>query len=1208
MIQSKKQRSESPGRILIILILALFLHVPFAAADWSIGIYEGSTPISAGPVSGVPNAVITAADVTDVPAGFVADPFLFRDAGTWYMFFEILNLNTSEGDIGYATSPDGYNWTYQQIVLDESFHLSYPQVFQVGGQYYMIPETGDTDSIRLYTTSTFPTNWTYVSTLINTSIGDIDPTIFQFNGSWWIFSSPATNDQLRLYYADNLTGPWTEHPSSPLITADASRARPGGSVINDGVHLYRIAQDDLPNYGTGVRAFEITTLTRSSYAEVEVVGSPLYGPSGFGWNRDGMHHMDVKPNGTGGWLAAVDGRGDFSQKLDSGISKDTWVLWDVDSEELVAENGSATNAFDNDISTYWNSEWLDVFPLLPHSIEIALGGQYPVDGFVYIPRQDGTVNGRIGGYEFYVSVDGQNWGLPVASGIFANDATAKEIRFSPQNAQFVRLVATSDWAGSNLTSVAELYVLNSAGAGTGNVAPNGTIDTPATDITVFTGESVNFSGTGVDVDGDLPLSYIWSFGAGSGIADATVEDPGSVQFNTPGNYTVTFTVRDSTGLGDPTPATRTVTVRNAGASDPIPQAAWSLLNVDSEETAGENGSAVNAFDGDLSTFWHTDWSGASPSHPHNIDIFLGGQFLIDGFVYTPRQDGGENGRIADYELYISLDGVNWGAPVISGTFANNDLPKEINFVTTEGQYVRFMSLSEVNGNPWAVAAEINVLGNASAGSGNLAPNGSIITPTTDITIAVGGSIDFSASASDPDANNPLSYLWNFGAGSGIADSTALVPGAVAYGLAGTYTVTFTATDALGLSDPTPAIRTVTVIDPSATTPIPQTAWSLWYVDSEETAAENGAAVNAFDGNPGTIWHTDWSGTSPAPPHTLEIALGAPYTVDGFVYTPRQDGVNGRIGDYEFYVSTDGSNWVQVSVGSFANDSSDKEVRFAASEAQFVRLVAVGEVNGNQWTTVAELNVLGVPSTGGGNLPPNSNIDSPNQNLTIVAGDSVSFTATGSDIDGNTPLTYSWNFGPGSGLADSTLEDPGLLPFNTPGTYTVTLTVTDSLGLSDPTPATRTITVQDPNAGTPISQSGWSLLAVDSEETVGENGAASNAFDGNPDTIWHTQWLGGSPTPPHNIDIALGASYSVDGFVYVPRQDGGENGNINSYEFYVSVDGVSWTLAASGVFANDASFKEVRFSSQPAQYVRLVAISEVNGSEWTSVAEIQVFGR
>jgi len=69
---------------------------------------------------------------------------------------------------------------------------------------------------------------------------------------------------------------------------------------------------------------------------------------------------------------------------------------------------------------------------------------------------------------------------------------------------------------------------------------------------------------------------------------------------------------------------------------------------------------------------------------------------------------------------------------------------------------------------------------------------------------------------------------------------------------------------------------------------------------------------------------------------------------------------------------------------------------------------------------------------------------------------VSFTGTGSDPDNNTPLTFAWNFG--GGATNSTVEDPGAVTFATAGTYTVTFTVKDALGLADPTPDTRTVTV------------------------------------------------------------------------------------------------------------------------------------------------------
>lgn len=1190
--------------------LILFGMAPGGAfAEWSIGIYQGNSPLSLDPAAGVTNPVLTASDVTDTTAVFVADPFIIEVAGTWYMFFEVLNGANNQGDIAYATSPDGLNWTYQSIILDESFHLSYPQVFESGGEYYMIPETGENGAVTLYRATSFPTAWTLDSTLITGAV-NIDPSVFFANGSWWMFVGTTTNDTLHLYYADVLTGPWVEHPNSPLIVGNANIARPGGRVINDGGTLYRVGQDDDPSYGNQIRLFQITDLTRTSYLEVEVAQTPVLGASGFGWNRDGMHHLDASPLTGGGWLAAVDGNGDpleVPPPPGPGISKVGWQLWAVDSQELVGEDGAAENAFDGSTATFWHTDWASDSPNPPHTLDIYLGGQYSVNGFDMTPRQDGGVNGRIAGYEFYVSLDGVNWGTPVASGTFANDATVKQVNFTAVDAQFVRLRALSEVNGNPWTVVAELDVLGTASAGGGNVPPDGTINSPTSAVTILAGDSVNFMGSGFDLDANNPLTYSWSFGAGSGVADSGLEDPGNVTFNIPGTYTVTFTATDALGLSDPIPATRTITVQDPNASAPLDPTGLSLLSTDSEELVGEDGAAINAFDSDPSTYWHTDWASDAPSHPHNLDIYLGGQYSVDGFLMTPRQDGGSNGNIAGYEFYVSLDGVNWGAPVASGTFVNDATVKQVNFAAVEAQFVRLRALSEVNGNPWTVVAELQVIASAGAGSGNVPPNGTINTPVSAVTIVAGASVNFTGSGSDLDGNTPLAYNWSFGTDSGVTDSALQNPGSLQFNVPGIYTVTFTVTDALGASDPIPATQTVTVQDPNASAPLDSSGWSVLAVDSEELIGEDGSAINAIDGNTATFWHTEWFSNSPNPPHTLDIYLGGQYSVDGFSMTPRQDsGVNGRIAGYEFYVSLDGVNWgTPVAAGTFANDGTVKQVSFTAVEAQFVRLQALSEVNGNPWTVVAELGVSGSTGAGGGNIAPDGYIDTPVSNLTISTGTTVDFFGTGTDADANYPLTYNWSFGAGSEVADSTAEDPGSILFSVPGTYTVTFTVTDALGLSDPVAATRTIAVEDPGAVL-IDQSGWTILAVDSEELIGEDGSSVNAIDGNAGTIWHTEWFNNNPNPPHTLDINMGASYLIDGFLYTPRPDS-ENGRIAGYEFYVSLDGVSWGApVASGTFVNDGTAKQVNFADVQAQYVRFRALSEVNGSPWTVVAELGVF--
>jgi len=88
--------------------------------------------------------------------------------------------------------------------------------------------------------------------------------------------------------------------------------------------------------------------------------------------------------------------------------------------------------------------------------------------------------------------------------------------------------------------------------------------------------------------------------------------------------------------------------------------------------------------------------------------------------------------------------------------------------------------------------------------------------------------------------------------------------------------------------------------------------------------------------------------------------------------------------------------------------------------------------------------------------PSGTITAPPSNVSVGPGQSVSFSGTGSDPDG-TIASYNWVF-PGGNPRSSSSQNPGSVSFANPGTFTASLTVTDNLGLTDPSPATRTITV------------------------------------------------------------------------------------------------------------------------------------------------------
>jgi beta-galactosidase len=87
---------------------------------------------------------------------------------------------------------------------------------------------------------------------------------------------------------------------------------------------------------------------------------------------------------------------------------------------------------------------------------------------------------------------------------------------------------------------------------------------------------------------------------------------------------------------------------------PMNQSAWTIAYASSEEVRKEDGSALNAINGQASDYWHTDYSGAVvPAGPVRLIIDLGASVEFTGLRYTPRQ-GPDTvmGRIRRYRVYV----------------------------------------------------------------------------------------------------------------------------------------------------------------------------------------------------------------------------------------------------------------------------------------------------------------------------------------------------------------------------------------------------------------------------------------------------------------------------------------------------------------------------------------------------------------------------
>ncbi|WP_084620603.1 endo-alpha-N-acetylgalactosaminidase family protein [Agromyces italicus] len=139
------------------------------------------------------------------------------------------------------------------------------------------------------------------------------------------------------------------------------------------------------------------------------------------------------------------------------LPRDAMSIADVSSEETEGENGAAANVLDGDAGTIWSSEWLGGSPDYPHHVSVDLGGSHELRGISIQQRQGSEPNGRIKGYEVFVSADGTDWGSPVARGELGAGNAPQQVTFdAPVTAGFVKVVGTSSHNGQPWAALAEL--------------------------------------------------------------------------------------------------------------------------------------------------------------------------------------------------------------------------------------------------------------------------------------------------------------------------------------------------------------------------------------------------------------------------------------------------------------------------------------------------------------------------------------------------------------------------------------------------------------------------------------------------------------------------------------------------------------------------------------------------------------------------------
>lgn len=394
-----------------------------------------------------------------------------------------------------------------------------------------------------------------------------------------------------------------------------------------------------------------------------------------------------------------------------------------------------------------------------NNLYINLAGSETIGKIAYLPRQgsgsgNGVANGRITAANIYISNADVNdvsaitdW-KQVATADWENNSDEKNVTFSPETAKHIRIEvkhSAGDQTDAYINAAAiDIYKAEEV------VAEDKVISKPVlTAVAPVTGEKP------ADVTATDPKGYT--------VATAWTDSDGNTvtKFEAGQNYTLTIALKAEEGnifdetsipekiqVGEKEVAVNTsdVVISEKGktmtltlvfsvpaeTTKPSDKEYGKLEGLtgkaDSVETKSEDGAINNALDGNVNTYWHTNWSDSSKPKATYADgkltgnntytITLAKATKVKAFTYIPRnhydKEGNiANGAISECKVFVSTDnGANWTlAGTVEGDAAWTYVKKD-----AEGADQNFVEKTLEFGTEYANVTDVKVEVTKTAGA------------------------------------------------------------------------------------------------------------------------------------------------------------------------------------------------------------------------------------------------------------------------------------------------------------------------------------------------------------------------------------------------------------------------------------------------------------------------------------------------------------
>ncbi len=201
---------------------------------------------------------------------WVADPFVFEHNGETYIFAELFDYLRRRGVIGYSKLKANGSFSSWKEIIIESYHMSYPQIFEHDGEIYIVPETGSGRTLDMYRAVDFPDKWEKSVNLAK-DVVFADTTLLNRGGKLYALACDmerTKNSELVLFGVnENMKLCPT---ALGCVVNNSATARAAGKMFEYGGKLIRVSQDCSEEYGKCLNFLEVDSDFSSYYREKTV--------------------------------------------------------------------------------------------------------------------------------------------------------------------------------------------------------------------------------------------------------------------------------------------------------------------------------------------------------------------------------------------------------------------------------------------------------------------------------------------------------------------------------------------------------------------------------------------------------------------------------------------------------------------------------------------------------------------------------------------------------------------------------------------------------------------------------------------------------------------------------------------------------------------------------------------------------------------------